>query len=116
MVQATDFDARTKLMFIGLRHSLLQMTKVTGAQLEAVKERGEDRIKRGQAIDDLIAWIFNMPTRPPEQSSAEEEAIRRAQNLFTTQPADGQSGGRVYPQGATDEQGNPVNIMDATGT
>jgi hypothetical protein len=115
-VQATDFDARTKLMFIGLRHSLLQMTKVTGAQLEAVQERGEDRIRRGQQIDKLISWIFGMPERPPEQSSAEEEAIRRARDIFTTQPADGQSGGRVYPQGATDEQGNPVNIMDVTGS
>jgi hypothetical protein len=115
----TDFDARTKLMFIGLRHSLLQMTKVTGAQLEAVQARGEDRIKRGQQIDQLIAWIFGMPERPPDQSSAEEEAIRRAQDIFNAPPtpsSTANSGGRVYPPGATDAQGNSVNVMDGTGS
>jgi hypothetical protein len=81
----TDYDTPTKLMFMGLRYCLLQMTKVTAAQLSAVQERAEDRLERGRAVDEMIAWIFGMPA-PPDVAAGEEEAIRRAQQMMGAPP------------------------------
>ncbi len=79
---ATDYDTPTKMMFMGLRYCLLQMTKVSAGQLRAVQERSEDRVQRGREVDKMIAWIFGMPEPAEEQVSAEEEAIRRAQQMM----------------------------------
>jgi hypothetical protein len=76
-----DFDTRTKMMFVGLRYCLLQMTKVTDKAAADIIAHGEQRMARGREVDQMIAWIFNMPA-PPTESSDEEEAIKRAQSLI----------------------------------
>lgn len=85
-VQATmieeDFDTRTKMMFVGLRYTLLQMTKVTDKTAREIIEHGEQRMQRGREVDDMIAWIFNMPRPETAESRDEEEAIKRAHRLI----------------------------------
>jgi hypothetical protein len=88
LVQATDYDTPTKFMFMGLKYCLLQMTKLTPVQIEAVQERAADRIERGKAVDKMIAWIFGMP-EPPDLVTAEEEAIKRAQQMMGASGGDG---------------------------
>jgi hypothetical protein len=92
LVQATDYDTPTKFMFMGLKYCLLQMTKLTPVQLEAVQERAADRIERGKAVDKMIAWIFGMP-EPPDLVTAEEEAIKRAQQMMGATDGDGREAG-----------------------
>lgn len=78
-----DFDQPTKVMFMGLRYSLLQMTRVADTQLKQVQERAEERRDRGREVDKMIAWIFGMPPPPDDEpASAEEEAIIRAQEMM----------------------------------
>jgi hypothetical protein len=86
----TDYDTPTKFMFMGLKYCLLQMTKVSAVQLRAVQERAEDRLERGREVDRMIAWIFGLP-EPPDLVSAEEEAIKRAQQMMGARE-DGEAG------------------------
>lgn len=77
-----DFDTRTKMMFVGLRYCLLQMTKVTDKAADEIIAHGEQRMERGREVDRMIAWIFGMPSPDTQESRDEEEAIRRAQSLI----------------------------------
>lgn len=86
LIQATmiteDFDTRTKMMFVGLRYCLLQMSKVTDKTAKEIIAHGEQRMERGRQVDEMIAWIFNMPGPDIAESRDEEEAIKRAQQLI----------------------------------
>lgn len=78
-----DFDTRTKMMFVGLRYCLLQMTKVTTKAAKDIIAAGEQRMNRGREVDELIAWIFGMPSPADTRESTDEEtAIKRAQSLI----------------------------------
>ena len=86
-----DFDTRTKMMFVGLRYCLLQMTKVTDKAASEIISAGEQRMARGREVDEMIAWIFGMPSPGTAESRDEEEAIKRAQSLIGgTGPGAGQ--------------------------
>jgi hypothetical protein len=74
-----DFDARTKMMFMGLRYSLLHMGSLSEQQMKAITARADDRIARGREVDKMIAWIFGMPEPPGD--SAEEEALQHARTM-----------------------------------
>jgi hypothetical protein len=57
----TDFDQRTKLLFQGLRYSLLQMTKITEVNADAIMARRVASDERLRAVEIMIATIFDMP-------------------------------------------------------
>jgi hypothetical protein len=57
----TDFDQRTKMLFQGLRYSLLQMTKITEVNAGAIMTRRIESEERKQAVEIIIATIFDMP-------------------------------------------------------
>lgn len=94
-VKTGEPDARTKAMFLGLRYSLMQMSKVSGKQLAAVQEASEERIARGDQIDAFMDWLFDMRPAPPDGTgqhpdvSTEEDAIRRAQTMLGGPPPAG---------------------------
>jgi hypothetical protein len=68
----TDFDGRTKMLFQGLRYSLLQMTKITEVNADAIMARRIASDERMKAVEVMIATIFQqpMPTFVPAATSA----------------------------------------------
>ena len=96
----TDYDPRTKMMFAGLRYSLLQMNRASAARLPAIQERAEELAERGREVDEFIRFLFAMPEQ--QQSAAvsmEEEAIRRAQAMMANGQAQPPPGpGFQYPE------------------
>jgi hypothetical protein len=57
----TDFDGRTKMLFQGLRYSLLQMTKIGEVNAEQIQARAQASVERTRAVEMMIATIFDMP-------------------------------------------------------
>jgi hypothetical protein len=60
----TDYDGRTKMMFMGLRYSLLQMVKTGNVQQDRISERTETMQISMVLVDKMIADIFSMPGMP----------------------------------------------------
>ncbi len=57
-----EYSPETKLMFSGLRHSLLSMSRVVdGFDFEAQKTKAEDLRTASGQIDAMIAYLFEMP-------------------------------------------------------
>lgn len=65
-----DYDGRTKMLFMGLRYSLLQMVKITDQNADQIAERVEQSAARNEAVDAIIASIFSMPGAGPERPPA----------------------------------------------
>lgn len=73
-----DYTPATKMMFGGLRGSLLSMSRAMDHSFAEMREKGEELRRASDEIDAMIAWLFEMPGAP---SPAEEDAIRRAQAM-----------------------------------
>lgn len=71
-----DFDARTKMMFAGLRYSLLQMTKIADVHAEQIRERTEAAAGRMAVVDAIIDSLFGAPPQasPPPAPRAPASA------------------------------------------
>jgi hypothetical protein len=95
----TDFDARTKMLFQGLRYSLLQMTKIGEVNAEQIQARAQASVERTRAVEMMIATIFDMT--PPAFSPP--PSAPRAPGGGGDQP----NGYRYPDAGAT--------VMDGTG-
>ncbi|SRR6266478_6723976 len=74
-----------------LRWSLMLWSEAGVARLDEYKARAEASAERGRVADEFMAWILGYGERPegegeedPERAavSAEDEAVRRAQQLF----------------------------------
>lgn len=74
----TDFDARTRMLFQGLRYSLLQMTKITEVNADAIMTRRIESEERKQAVEIMIATIFDLPMPAAPQSSPPPQAPAQA--------------------------------------
>lgn len=61
----TDFDSRTKMLFQGLRYSLLQMTKISELNAEQIQARTQASVERMRTVDAIIASIFDLPIVVP---------------------------------------------------
>ena len=72
----SDFDPRTRLMFLGLKHSLMQMAAISPDQLAAVQERAADRASRSAEVDMIIQWLFSLDPPPPGVSPEDDAAER----------------------------------------
>jgi hypothetical protein len=77
-----EYSPETKLMFSGLRHSLLSMSRLADVDFEQLKEKSEDLRTASGQIDAMIAWLFEMPAPTPEQmeAMAAQQAARAAAN------------------------------------
>lgn len=60
------YTPETKLLFGGLRHALLSMSRVTDLRFEEMKAKGEELRASSQEIDKMIAWLFEIPEPAPE--------------------------------------------------
>jgi len=58
------YDARTQMMFTGLRYSLLQMTKIADVRHEEIQARTEEAAGRARTVDALIESIFAIDGPP----------------------------------------------------
>lgn len=57
-------DARTKMLFAGLKYSLLQMMKIGDENEEQIQARAEHAAVRNRAVDALVASLFELPAPP----------------------------------------------------
>lgn len=70
-----EYSPETKLMFSGLRHSLLSMSRlVDGFDFEQQKEKAEELRTASGQIDKIIAYLFEMPEMTEEQARAMYDA------------------------------------------
>jgi hypothetical protein len=77
-----EYSPETKLMFSGLRHSLLSMSRLAEVDFEKLKEKSEDLRTASGQIDAMIAWLFEMPELTEDQMKemAAQQAARAAAN------------------------------------
>jgi len=79
-----DYSPETKLMFSGLRHALLSMSRITDTDFEQLKTKSEELRTASGQIDAMIAWLFEMPDLTEEQlqamAAAQAEAAREGAN------------------------------------
>lgn len=78
-----QYSPETKLMFGGLRHALLSMTRaVPDFSFEEQKQKADDLRNASGQIDAMIAYLFEMPELTEEQlqEMAAEQAARAAAN------------------------------------
>ena len=57
-------DQKTQMLFQGLRYSLLQMTKITEVNADAIMARRQASEERMAAVEAIIASIFGTPAFP----------------------------------------------------
>src|SRR5215472_6239925 len=66
--EAGNYDPATKLMFSGLRHALLAMSRsVPDFSFERQREKAEELRSASGDIDAMIAYLFEMPEPTEEQ-------------------------------------------------
>lgn len=65
-----NYSPETKLMFGGLRHSLLAMTRSVDIDFAGMKEKSQELKGKSAQIDEMIAWLFEMPEPSPGQAAA----------------------------------------------
>jgi hypothetical protein len=74
------YSPETQLMFSGLRHSLLSMSRVVESfDFEQQKEKADQMRTASGQIDAMIAYLFEMPEPTEEQLREMAEAQRAAQ-------------------------------------
>jgi hypothetical protein len=61
-----NYSPETKMMFGGLRHALLAMTRVTDIRFDELRAKAEDLKTASGEIDAIIAYLFAMPEAPGE--------------------------------------------------
>lgn len=69
--EAGNYSPETKLMFGGLRHALLCMARITDLDFEQLRTKSEELKGKSDQIDQIIAWLFEMPAPPPEAPEPE---------------------------------------------
>ena len=75
-----DYSPETKLMFSGLRHSLLSMSRVVdNFDFEQQRQKAEELRTASGQIDAVIAYLFEMP-EPTEEQLAAMAAAQAAAN------------------------------------
>jgi hypothetical protein len=82
-----DPSVQHKGALMSFRWSLMLMAEAGGARLEEYQARAEASAERGRQADDYMAWILGYGQAPdddpgPGPAAAEDEAVRRAQELF----------------------------------
>ena len=70
-VSGGDYTARTKLMFGGLRHALLSMSRVTDLRFEELRAKSTELKAASGEIDAMMEWLFEVPGAP--QAAPEPE-------------------------------------------
>lgn len=77
-----EYSPETKLMFSGLRHALLSMSRLADVDFEQLKSKSEDLRTASGQIDAMIAWLFEMPelTEDQARAMAAQQAARSAAN------------------------------------
>ena len=68
--EAGEYSPQTKLMFSGLRHSLLSMSRLADTDFEQLKTKSEELRTASGQIDAMIAWLFEMPAAPEPAAAA----------------------------------------------
>jgi hypothetical protein len=72
------WDARTKIMFAGLKYSLIQMDKIANLQVEEIEEKAAQMNARAEKADRLIEVMFGMMRRPADQGGAGDGPVPEA--------------------------------------
>lgn len=72
-----EYSPETKLMFGGLRHALLSMTRATDMDFGELRGKADELKTRSGEIDEMIAWLFEMPA-PPEMTEEQAQAAAAA--------------------------------------
>ncbi len=70
IVVGQDYTAGTKLMFGGLRHALLSMTRIAAVDFAELREKADSLKSASGDVDAMIAWLFEIPEPTPEQAAA----------------------------------------------
>ena len=70
IVVGQDYTAGTKLMFGGLRHALLSMTRIANVDFAELREKADSLKSASGDVDAMIAWLFETPEPTPEQAAA----------------------------------------------
>jgi hypothetical protein len=81
--ESGEYSPETKLMFSGLRHALLSMTRtVERFDFEAQKAKADELRSASGQIDAMIAYIFEMPELTEDQikAMAEQQAAHAQAN------------------------------------
>jgi hypothetical protein len=94
------FDQRTQMLFQGLRYSLLQMTKITEVNADAIMERRVASEERMAAVEVMIATIFDFPMPGAASQASPGPTVPRSPS------GPGDTNGFRYP---------PPPVMDETG-
>jgi hypothetical protein len=62
------YSPETVLMFGGLRHALLSLTRSTSLDFDQLREKSEELRTASGQIDRMIEWLFEVPEQPAEQA------------------------------------------------
>lgn len=65
-----NYSPGTQFMFGGLRHALLSMTRAVDMDFEQLRTKSQELKGKSDQIDQIIAWLFEMPA-PPETAEPE---------------------------------------------
>ena len=65
-----NYSPETVLMFGGLRHALLSMTRVTSMNFDKLKKKSEELRTASGEIDRMIEWLFEVPEQPAQPDPA----------------------------------------------
>jgi len=69
-VAGQDYTAGTKMMFAGLRHALLSMTRIASTDFAELREKADSLKSASGDVDAMIAWLFETPEPTAEQAAA----------------------------------------------
>lgn len=88
------WDARTELMFMGLKYSVRQMLRFSDVRLEEIEAKSAEMEERDRKADLMIAAMFASLRKPPAQDQAPED-------------------GPPVPEGAVRQMGNGRPVVTA---
>jgi hypothetical protein len=87
--QFPEPSTQHKAALMTLRWSLMLWSEAGAARLEEYRARADANAERGQQADAFMAWILGYEDQAPAADdpvaaavSAEDEAVRRAQDMF----------------------------------
>lgn len=68
-----QYSPETVMMFGGLRHALLSMTRSTTLDFAELKEKSDELRTASGQIDAMIEWLFEVPEQPAEAGARQQQ-------------------------------------------
>ena len=68
-----NYSPETRMMFGGLRHALLSLTRSTTMDFDKLRKKSEELRTASGQVDRMIEWLFEVPEQPQEAEARQEQ-------------------------------------------